>query len=188
MPEVTIPEGAISEVFGDPSSGRTSLVLTEVARATQAGKICAWVDTSDALDIASAVRAGVVLDNLIWVRCGGNLRHAMKAADLLLHGGGFGLLALDIAGLTPRQLNRIPLSYWYRFRLAVEHTPSSLLVLTDVPLARNTAALTLEMKKDEAVWAGSSSDFQLLRALRFQMIMRRGVRMGLSGQRGEAVA
>ena len=188
MLEVTIPEAAISEVFGDPSSGRTSLVLTEVARATHAGKICAWVDTSDALDIGSAVRAGVVLDNLIWVRCGGNLRHAMKAVDLLLHGGGFGLLALDIAGLTPRQLNRIPLSYWYRFRLAVEHTPSSLLVLTDVPLARNTAALTLEMKKDEAVWSGSSSDFQLLRALRFQMIMRRGVRMGLSGQRGEAVA
>lgn len=188
MAEVTIPPGAITELFGDPSSGRTSLALSQFAQATQTGKFCAWVDTTGALDIASATRAGIVLENLIWVRCEGNLRHAMKAADLLLHGGGFGLLALDVAGVPARQLNRIPLSYWYRFRLALEHTPSSLLVLTDVPLARSTAALTLEMKKDEAVWAGTSTDFQLLRALRFQMIWRRGVRMGLSGQRGEAVA
>ena len=188
MGEVEIPEGAITEVFGDPSSGRTSLVLSQVARSTQAGEVCAWMDTHDSLDVASAVRAGVVLENLIWVRCGGDLRSAMKAADLLLHGGGLGLLTLDIAGASKRDLNRIPLSYWYRFRRAVEHTPTSLIVLTDVPLARNTAALALEMKKDEALWTGTSADFQILRALRFQMISRRGLRTGLPVKRGEAVA
>lgn len=188
MHDAVIPEGAVTEVFGDASSGRTSLVLSEVAKATQCGKVCAWVDTTDSLDIASALRAGIVLDNLVWIRCGGDLRNAMKVTDLLLHGGGFGLLALDVAGVQPRQLNRIPLSYWYRFRRAVEHTPTSLVVLADVPLARNTAALALEMKKDEALWIGTSTDFQLLRGLRFHMISRRGLRAGMRAQRGEAVA
>lgn len=177
--------GAITEIFGDRSSGRTSLALAEAAGATQEGQVCAWVDASDALDVDSAARAGVVLENLIWVRCGGNLRSAMKAADLLLHGGGFGIVALDLADAAPAELRRIPLSYWYRFRLAIEHTQTALVVLTAEPQARNTSALTLEMRQDEAVWSGTSTDFQLLRALRFEMNCRRGQ---FAASKGQAVA
>jgi recombination protein RecA len=64
------PVGAISEIVGPECSGRTSLALKFVAGLTQAGKICAWVDVSDALHPESAAASGVDLSRLLWVRCG----------------------------------------------------------------------------------------------------------------------
>src|SRR5512143_3594879 len=119
-----LPAGAITEICGTLSSGRTSLMLGLLASATRQGKVCALVDASDSLEPASAAAAGVRLENLVWVRCRGDGGHAFKAADLLLHGGGFGLIALDLCDLSRRILQRVPLSYWYRFRRAVEDTPT----------------------------------------------------------------
>jgi hypothetical protein len=46
---------------------------------------------------------------------------AFKSADLLLQGsGGFGLLALDLAGVSERFVRKVPLSTWFRFRAVVE--------------------------------------------------------------------
>ncbi len=65
-----IPRGALTEISGSASSGRTSLLLSFLAQLTQAGESCALVDASDALDVESAAAAGVVLNRLLWVRCG----------------------------------------------------------------------------------------------------------------------
>jgi hypothetical protein len=65
-----LPLGGITEIVGPESSGRTSLAISFVARMTQAGKVCAWIDVSDALDPESAASNGVLLDWLLWVRCG----------------------------------------------------------------------------------------------------------------------
>jgi len=65
-----LPVGAISEVTGAVSSGRTSLGLAFVARRTAEGRVCAWVDASDAFDPESAAANGVALGQLLWVRCG----------------------------------------------------------------------------------------------------------------------
>ncbi len=65
-----LPIGAISEIAGPECSGRTSLALAFLAQLTQQGKVCAWVDVSDALHPESAAAAGVDLDRLLWVRCG----------------------------------------------------------------------------------------------------------------------
>jgi recombination protein RecA len=64
------PVGALSEVVGPECSGRTSMALAFVAGMTQAGKVCAWVDVSDALHPESAAAMGVDLSRLLWVRCG----------------------------------------------------------------------------------------------------------------------
>lgn len=64
------PIGALSEIVGPECSGRTSLALTFVANLTQAGKVCAWVDVSDALHPESAAALGVDLSRLLWIRCG----------------------------------------------------------------------------------------------------------------------
>lgn len=100
-----LPVGAVSELVGPECSGRTSAALSFIAGLTQAGKVCAWIDVSDALDPASAVAAGVELARLLWIRCGvsqGNLRHTSTSFTLPeecwvpgpvkkgLHGGGFG--------------------------------------------------------------------------------------------------
>ena len=63
-----LPVGAITEIAGPQCSGRTSLALSFVAASTQAHRVCAWVDVSDALSPEAA--AGVQLDRLLWVRCG----------------------------------------------------------------------------------------------------------------------
>ncbi|HTV83628.1 MAG TPA: hypothetical protein VME18_13360 [Acidobacteriaceae bacterium] len=102
-----LPVGAISELAGPECSGRMSVALAFVAGLTQAAKVCAWVDVSDALDPVSAAAAGVDLARLLWVRCGmkpsGNEQQLPLPGFALpeqytvpppirkgLHGGGFG--------------------------------------------------------------------------------------------------
>jgi recombination protein RecA len=65
-----LPIGAITELAGPECSGRTSLALSFVAGLTQAARVCAWVDVSDALHPESAAAAGIDLDRLLWIRCG----------------------------------------------------------------------------------------------------------------------
>jgi hypothetical protein len=65
-----LPVGAISELTGAVSSGRTSLALQFVAQRTAEGRACAWVDVSDAFDPESAAANGVRLRQVLWVRCG----------------------------------------------------------------------------------------------------------------------
>src|SRR5580698_1247039 len=98
-----LPIGAISEITGPASSGRTSLALAFVAARTQEDRVCAWVDAHDAFDSESAAANGVALRQLLWVRCKSNaltgrqralrndshLDQALRATDLLLQSGGF---------------------------------------------------------------------------------------------------
>jgi hypothetical protein len=65
-----LPVGALTELIGPECSGRTSVALKFVASLTQAGRVCAWIDVSNALDPASAAAARVDLERLLWVRCG----------------------------------------------------------------------------------------------------------------------
>ena len=65
-----LPIGAITEIVGPESSGRTGVALSFVNQLTHAGKACAWVDVSDALCPESAAAVGVDLPHLLWVRCG----------------------------------------------------------------------------------------------------------------------
>jgi recombination protein RecA len=64
------PANAITEITGGECSGRTSLALSLITELTQAEKICAWVDVSDALHPESAAATGVNLRKLLWVCCG----------------------------------------------------------------------------------------------------------------------
>jgi recombination protein RecA len=65
-----LPVGALTEMVGPECSGRTSLALSFLARLTQAGKVCAWIDVSNSLRPESVAAAGVGLHHLLWVRCG----------------------------------------------------------------------------------------------------------------------
>jgi hypothetical protein len=101
-----LPVGAITELAGPESSGRTALALSFLSHLTHAGKVCAWVDASDVLSPESAAAEGVSLSRLLWVRCGvsatkSQLPPAYKfalpdkylipaAAKKGLHGGGCG--------------------------------------------------------------------------------------------------
>ena len=138
-----LPRGAITEIFGPRSSGRTSLLYSALAYATANNEICALVDTNDVF--APVAAAGVDFARLLWIRCAANLEHAFKATDLLLHAGGFGLVILDIGDVAGKDARRIITSWWYRFRRTVENRPTSILVISEEACTRSCAALTLEL-------------------------------------------
>ncbi len=66
-----IPRGGVTEISGSASTGRTTLALSILAQATQRGAACSWVDVHDALDPVSAADSGVLLERMLWLRCGG---------------------------------------------------------------------------------------------------------------------
>jgi hypothetical protein len=138
------PRGRISEIVGPASSGRTTLLHRLLARATARGEVCALVDALDAFDPVTAELSGVDLARLTWVRCGGHLEHVMRAADLLLHAGGLGVVALDLGGVLEEALGRIPAPYWFRFRRAVEASETICVVLAPRPVAKSCSALIVE--------------------------------------------
>jgi len=148
-----LPRGAITEIFGPASSGRTSFMLATLAAATNHEEVCALVDMNNTLDPESAEHANVNFDRLLWIRCDNNLEHAFKATDLLLQGGGFGIVILDLGDLSAKEARRIISSWWFRFRRVVENSPTALLVITEDCSVRSCAVLSLEMKNEAVVWS-----------------------------------
>ena len=196
-----IPRGAISEILGPESSGRTTLVHSLLAASTAQLEICAYVDTDDSFDPVSAAAAGVALSQLVWIRCGHNAGHALKAADYLLHAGGFGVIVLDLCQVPPRVSNRIPISYWYRFRRAIENTPTILALaeskrtgrqggplcaFEEASIARSCASLMLDLERKKTIWAGAPG-FSLLREVKLEAASRKPVRPATAAFKAKAL-
>jgi recombination protein RecA len=150
-----LPRGCLTEIIGPASSGRTSLLIAILAEATSRDEVCALVDAEDSFDPASAAAAGVRLERLLWVRSAHNAEHALKAADLLIQGGGFGLVAMDLGDTPPETARRISLTSWFRLRRAVEHTPTVLVTLARQSNAKTCASLILECKRERIAWSGA---------------------------------
>ena len=74
------------------------------------------------------------------------LEQVLRATDLLLESGGFGLIILDLADLPPQSARRIPLTTWFRFRRAVEHKPTILLAIEQQPIAGSCSSLLLQLE------------------------------------------
>lgn len=154
-----LPRGELSEIAGPRSSGRTTLLLQVAAAATRRGEIAAIVDTFDRLDLASAVAAGVDLDRLLWIRGEASsppdraIERALKALNLVLQSGGFGVAALDLADAPPAALNRLPFTTWMRVQRIIEGSETACLVVGPHPLARSAGGLTLSLA-GASQWAG----------------------------------
>ncbi len=231
-----LPVGALTEIVGPESSGRTSLALSSIAQLTASGKVCAWVDVGDMLKPECAAAAGIALPYLLWVRCGifresvhtapvrfelpqsclvrpepikglhgggcgthprqesksvaralegffgtettssestgstprqpfgktvrpaqdarpaaplspwARIEQALKVTDLLLQGGGFSAVVLDMASLPAKYTSRVPLAHWFRYRAAAEHSRSSVLLLSQHACANSSAGLVLQLE------------------------------------------
>ena len=149
-----IPRGALTEIAGPVSSGRTSLLYSLLAAASSGQEFCALLDTEDTFDPESAAAAGVRLSQVLWVRCGGNAEHALKAADMLAQAGGFGLVAIDLGDTPGKVVRRIPLVAWFRLRHAVENTRTALVVVAQQIHAHSCSALKIELRCSRVLWRG----------------------------------
>jgi recA bacterial DNA recombination protein len=168
----TLPRGGITEILGEASTGRTALAQWMIANATRGGEVVAVVDCDDAFDPASAQSAGADLGKLLWVQCGHRLEIALKATDLILHSGGFGLIVLDLGDVMSSAMQKVPMSYWYRFQRAVEHTPSALLIVGRQSAARSCSIRQLDFQQQRLWWRGRPP-FQTLERLELQAASRK---------------
>jgi hypothetical protein len=171
-----VPRGAVTEIVGRDGSGRTSLVLQLLATATSKLEICAYVDITGSFDPPAAAAAGVCLQQIVWVRCGGELSSALRAADLLLQAGGFGTVVLDLVAAPVNQLRRIQGSFWHRFRLAVDSTPTIFLILGREGLA-SCSSLRLQARQIKRLWTGERS-MSLFRGLTYELSSLKPPRIG----------
>jgi recombination protein RecA len=149
------PRGALTEICGPPCSGRTTVLLSALASRTAEAEVCALIDARDSFDPRSAEAAGVELQQLLWVRCR-SLDQSLRAADLVIQGGGFGFIALDLSDVAPETVRHVPLNAWFRFRRAVEDTSTVLLVLEQESNAKTCASLVLRMSMKGAKWSGTA--------------------------------
>ena len=73
------------------------------------------------------------------------VEQALRALDLLLQSGGFGMIAVDFTD-TPFQLvRRIPLASWFRFQRVVENTRTVLLVIARAACAQTCASVVVKL-------------------------------------------
>ena len=305
------PRGALTEIYGPASSGRTTLALSFLAEMTRQQQVCTIVDASDSFDPESLAAVGAHLNRVLWVRCGNanasegltsvcttsfsgfqqetfhhpqtftsgrhprdevrglsqaisglmknnfsnppgasqsraparilgkmtrpvtdarsreeqvaidrlpprrgddvlarrqargktiyaqiqtsmprqpldkrqnpwtRLEQALKVTDLILHNGGFGAVLMDLGDVPPVNARRIPLATWFRFRRAVDNTPTVFLLLTREPCAQTCASLVLRCERCRERWShasesNTSSGVAILEGLELEVeVMRR---------------
>lgn len=173
--------GALSELHGAASSGRTGLALALVAGVTRRGALAAFVDPADRLDPASAAASGVELSRLLWLRGGSDragsrpFRGAIAATATLVSSGLFDLVVLDLVGVPPHDLRRLPLTTWTRLERAVEGTSTALLLLAAAHMAQGPGGASLALTPRGPCFRGEAGPGRLLRGLTAEVAVGRHV-------------
>ncbi len=97
-----IPRGRIIELYGNESSGKTTLAYHIIAEAQRMGGTCAFIDAEHALDPHYAAKCGVNVDELLLSQPDYG-EQALDIADLLVRSGAINIFVIDsVAALVPR--------------------------------------------------------------------------------------
>src|SRR5712692_10629345 len=83
------------------------------------------------------------------------VERGLRVTDLLLQSGGFGLVAIDLGDVPLQTVRRIPLTSWFRFQRAVEHTPTVLFVVAQAPCAQTCASLVVRLQSSDTGYQSS---------------------------------
>ncbi len=97
-----IPRGRVIEIYGQESSGKTTLTLSIIKQLQLAGGVAAFIDAEHAFDSNYAKMLGVKLDDLL-VSQPDNGEQALEIAETLVRSNAVDLVVVDsVAALTPR--------------------------------------------------------------------------------------
>jgi len=97
-----VPRGRIVEIYGQESSGKTTLAYHVVAEAQRLGGIAAFIDAEHAVDPLYARALGVDIDNLL-VSQPDTGEEALEIMDALVRSGAVDVVVLDsVAALVPK--------------------------------------------------------------------------------------
>lgn len=167
-----LTRGSLVELAGKASSGKTSLTLWLLSKLTNSGEICALVDSSDSFDPCTAVLAGVDLENLLWIKCGGDVEKAFMAADHLVQAKGFGAIWLKLGGLPESKIRMVPKTYWYRYRTRIKETPTIMVVTSGEHITGSASQQSFVFEREDTRWSGSGK-FKLLREFHIKLHSRK---------------
>ena len=180
-----IRRGQLSEIVGPRSAGRTTVMCQALAAAAAREELVALIDPFDRFDPVSAAAAGLRLSRLLWVRdVGGGgtaalhqhvAGRAVKAMNLVLQAGGFGLVVLDLADASAPVLRQLPFTTWLRLARTIEGSHTAAVVIAGEHLARSPGGVTIALA-GVARWTGASDRARLLRGIdpRPRLVAARG--------------
>jgi recombination protein RecA len=164
--------GHLSEIVGPRSSGRTSVLCSVLAAATSRGEVVALVDSCDRFDPSSAADAGVDLSRLLWIREAGDAARALKAMNLVLQAGGFGVVGFDLADVTPMAIRQFPYTTWMRIARVIEGSQSVAMLVGADRIARSPGGVTIALDAGPAAargtWQGAADRARFLRGVDIQ--------------------
>ena len=153
--------GHLSEIVGARSSGRTSVMCRALAHAVSRGELVALIDPCDRFDPSSAAMLGLDLSRLLWVRDTGDPARAIKAMNLVLQAGGFGLVLLDLADLPLPAVRGLPFTTWFRLSRVIEGSATTAVLVASEHVARSAGGATIWMDRSArpaAIWSGVHSN------------------------------
>jgi recA bacterial DNA recombination protein len=155
-----LPRGHLSEVTGPRSSGRLALAVSALAGATSRGEAVALIDPLDMFDPVSA--PGIDFQRMLWVRGEASssarvsvsceygtwqksLDRAVKAINIVLQAGGFGLVVIDLGEVATQSIRRLPYTTWLRLHRVIEGSETACVVIGSEPIARSSGGVTIQL-------------------------------------------
>jgi len=97
-----VPRGRIMEIYGQESSGKTTICLHIIAEAQKTGGLAAFIDTEHALDTSYAQKLGVDVNNLLISQPEYG-EQALEICETLVRSNSLDIIVVDsVAALTPR--------------------------------------------------------------------------------------
>jgi recombination protein RecA len=165
-----LPRGHLSEVIGPRSSGRLAILVSALAGATSRGEAAALIDPLDMFDPVSASASGIDFQRMLWIRGEAsssarvslsseygtlqkNLDRAVKALNIVLQAGGFGVVVLDLGEVAAQTIKRLPYTTWVRLQRIIEGSETACVLIGGEPIARSAGGVTVQM----AVGSGLSA-------------------------------
>jgi recombination protein RecA len=96
------PRGRVVEIFGNESSGKTTLTLHAIAQVQAQGGVAAFIDAEHALDVNYARKLGVRVEDLL-ISQPDTGEQALEITEQLVRSGAVDLVVVDsVAALVPR--------------------------------------------------------------------------------------
>jgi hypothetical protein len=159
-----IPRGHLSEITGPRTSGRLAIAVSALAGATTRGEAVALIDPLDMFDPVSASASGIDFQRMLWVRGDASssarvslsceygtlqksLDRAVKALNIVLQAGGFGLVVLDLGEVAPQTIKRLPYTTWLRLHRVIEDSETACLLIASEPIARSSAGVSVQLSQ-----------------------------------------
>ncbi|MBM4396030.1 MAG: recombinase RecA [Deltaproteobacteria bacterium] len=96
------PKGRVVEIYGQESSGKTTLTLLAIAEAQRRGGLAVFIDAEHALDVTYARKLGVSIDDLLLAQPDTG-EQALEIAETLVRTNAVDVVVVDsVAALVPK--------------------------------------------------------------------------------------